>query len=377
MSAPKVFDILVLGAGPAGTAAALFAARRRLRVALVERRDRPPAGPQIEWLHPGARQVLKSLGLRSADVSVGGLRAVRFVDLQRTESAEVELDEPVSLVLANELTARLWRRAESQVDVFARGFEATEIETAEESVRLSSPDGRSYVGRMLIAGDGAEAGAARRLGIYPETAGRAMGAAAQWSNLAGSTAAAGSKSAACSLTLLFDSPAMNDFAYLLRGEGTTVVGALASGRTQDALDRLGRAVEYGRAGNILPAAFTMSEAQVRCSPSPRGLALDYETHGGKRSLVIGDGGGFVPALGGGGLFAAPVSARLAVEVVAEALDAEHPQDALAAFDGLWRRELVDHLRLPNVDLRFLLPLVFSNRRMAERLARAFFCGENL
>jgi len=33
--------------------------------------------------------------------------------------------------------------------------------------------------------------------------------------------------------------------------------------------------------------------------------------------------------------------------------------------------------LPNVDLRFLLPLVFSNGQMARKQAGSFVCGENI
>jgi hypothetical protein len=36
-----------------------------------------------------------------------------------------------------------------------------------------------------------------------------------------------------------------------------------------------------------------------------------------------------------------------------------------------------YLRMPNVNLAFLLPLVFTNRQIADRFARAFLFGENL
>lgn len=376
MSEPKVFDVLVLGAGPAGVAAALFAARRKLSVALIERRARPPAELQIEWLHPGASQVLKQLGVGVGDISAGVLRAVRFVDLRSAQSAAVELDPRVNLVRVNELTARLWAQAASRVTAFARRTDATEIETAEDNVRLTTADGRGFVGRILIAADGVEAGTARRIGVYPEGSGRSA-AAAQWSDLGASFAAVGSRPAALEMSLLFDSPVLNDFAYVCGGGGGACVGVLATGGPREALDRFSRAVEYGRAEALLPTGARISDARVCRRALPLGLALEYETHVGKRSLAIGDAGGFVPSLGGAGLHAALESARMAVEVAAGALGAEHPQDALSAFDGLWRAELVDHLRLPSVDLRFLLPLVFSNHRMAERLARAFFGGENM
>lgn len=66
-------DVLVLGAGPAGCAAAILCAQRGLRVALLEReafpRDRPG-----ETLHPGVEPLLRQLGLGDALQSAGFLR---------------------------------------------------------------------------------------------------------------------------------------------------------------------------------------------------------------------------------------------------------------------------------------------------------------
>ena len=71
--ADDALDVLVLGAGPAGCAAAILCAQRGLRVALLEReafpRDRPG-----ETLHPGVEPLLRQLGLGDALQSAGFLR---------------------------------------------------------------------------------------------------------------------------------------------------------------------------------------------------------------------------------------------------------------------------------------------------------------
>jgi hypothetical protein len=48
-----------------------------------------------------------------------------------------------------------------------------------------------------------------------------------------------------------------------------------------------------------------------------------------------------------------------------------------SFDSLWRMQMADHLRSPHTDIRFLLPLIFSNQPMADRMGAAFFFGENI
>ncbi|MGL6096240.1 MAG: NAD(P)/FAD-dependent oxidoreductase [Fimbriiglobus sp.] len=58
-------DVLVLGAGPAGTAAAITAARAGLRTVIVERSRFPRHRPG-ETLHPGLEPILRQLGVWDA-----------------------------------------------------------------------------------------------------------------------------------------------------------------------------------------------------------------------------------------------------------------------------------------------------------------------
>ena len=66
--------------------------------------------------------------------------------------------------------------------------------------------------------------------------------------------------------------------------------------------------------------------------------------------------------------------HVAAEIIHRALDRPHPQDELREFDTKWRTTMADYLRPPNADLQFLLPLVFANKQMAERLAGAFLAA---
>jgi flavin-dependent dehydrogenase len=66
-------DVVVLGGGPAGTAAAITAAAGRLRVVLCERSSfpRPAAG---ETTHPGVQPLLRQLGVEEDVLAAGFLR---------------------------------------------------------------------------------------------------------------------------------------------------------------------------------------------------------------------------------------------------------------------------------------------------------------
>ena len=58
----KHFDVVVVGAGPAGCATAISCARHGLRVALIERQAFPRFRPG-ESLHPGIEPLLRQLGV--------------------------------------------------------------------------------------------------------------------------------------------------------------------------------------------------------------------------------------------------------------------------------------------------------------------------
>jgi flavin-dependent dehydrogenase len=73
-------DIAVIGAGPAGAAAALFAARRGFRVIVVDKQDFPRDKPCGEGLMPGGRPALRELDLEDAVVLGGAppLNGIQF-----------------------------------------------------------------------------------------------------------------------------------------------------------------------------------------------------------------------------------------------------------------------------------------------------------
>lgn len=66
-------DVLVIGSGPAGSAAAIASAQKGLRVVLLERELFPRSHPG-ETLHPGVEQLLKQLGAIEPVLAAGFLR---------------------------------------------------------------------------------------------------------------------------------------------------------------------------------------------------------------------------------------------------------------------------------------------------------------
>src|ERR1044072_8665219 len=62
MSDPQAIDVLVVGAGPSGSALALDLVRRALTVRIVDKAPRPFAGSRAKGLQPRTLEVLEALG---------------------------------------------------------------------------------------------------------------------------------------------------------------------------------------------------------------------------------------------------------------------------------------------------------------------------
>jgi hypothetical protein len=95
-----------------------------------------------------------------------------------------------------------------------------------------------------------------------------------------------------------------------------------------------------------------------------------------RTLLIGPAGGFYSACGED-IYPACWSSLFAVDVLKKALKEPHLQDALNPYRQKWRTTLGDYLRGPQQNLRFLLPMVYRNPAMTERIAEAILLSKSV
>jgi menaquinone-9 beta-reductase len=86
-------DVAVIGAGPAGAAAALFAGRRGHRVIVFDKQTFPRDKPCGEGLMPSGRPALRELGLEK-DVVSGGAPPLNGVQFGLPEQPAVEVPFP-------------------------------------------------------------------------------------------------------------------------------------------------------------------------------------------------------------------------------------------------------------------------------------------
>lgn len=68
---------------------------------------------------------------------------------------------------------------------------------------------------------------------------------------------------------------------------------------------------------------------------------------------------------------------MAADVADRALRSSAVQDTLAEYKQQWRGPLADRIRPLGTSLQMLVPMILSNKAMAERFARAILHGENI
>jgi flavin-dependent dehydrogenase len=121
-------------------------------------------------------------------------------------------------------------------------------------------------------------------------------------------------------------------------------------------------------GDIPPSSIRQLDMPLAGALAQEGVA--------NRTLLIGPAGGFYSATGED-VYPNCWSALFAAETLKKALTERHLQDALGPFRTRWRTTLGEHLRGPQQNLRFLLPLVYRNPVMTTRLCEAILLGKNV
>jgi geranylgeranyl reductase family protein len=150
-------DLLVVGAGPAGAAAAIEAARRGLSVTLVDKASFPRDKTCGDGLTAAALRLLRDLDVEPA--TLPGFQPVATTIVVRPSGRHVVLPVPsardhAAVVRRRDLDAALVARA---ADAGAKLFEATEIIGVAESaggVEVGAADGTRFRARHAIAADG-------------------------------------------------------------------------------------------------------------------------------------------------------------------------------------------------------------------------------
>jgi flavin-dependent dehydrogenase len=365
-------DALVIGAGAAGSTVAGLLAKSGRQVVLLDRDSLTERRFMPRWVSALSDRILKRLGIPLKKIPAEPVKALAFhsADLDKHQAVPLPGRSAYFVDLAA-WNAMLNAAAMQAGAICRQGTAVTTLQMRENQVTAECSDGEARSANLLVLADGVYSRAAESIGLQLRpSAPRRFAAQLEW------PADRTSKVLPGTLNFVLGIEGGRTLAtYWSAGdrEVATVFAADDAGALTHLDELLQGLVDVQ--GAVLPRAVDASNAWKHTLPA--GHCLEIECHVGKRSLAIGDAGGFVAASTCEGIYPAMWSAEIAAEIIDRALDRPHPQDELREFDHKWRTTMADYLRPPNADLQFLLPLIFANKQMAERLAGAFLRGENL
>jgi len=172
-------DVLVVGAGPAGSTAAARLAASGWRVVLVDRAVFPRPKPCGDYCNPGAVQLLA--GDFRTPPALDGAGTVTSMSVFAGDGSGFRGAFPSgcgALIRRERLDLSLLRRAQQQGVEVVEGFRVDAVTIDDQVAVRQMSSGRVLRARLLIAADGMRSVVAQRLGLWhPPSGGRfAVGA---------------------------------------------------------------------------------------------------------------------------------------------------------------------------------------------------------
>ena len=352
---PTRYDVIVVGAGPAGGTAARYAARRGLKVLLVDKRKE--IGVPVQC----GEYVAQNDEVRAIFPTVSDLE-----DLMEVPYRVREVDTPV---------IRIWSPAGRRYDIPFRGFtvrrdkmdqgiaaqaaaEGAEVATETTVLRVDGDEVETNRGvlhaSVIIGSDGPRSTVAKSVGLEWPVSAPAMSATAE-----GDFGTA--------TDMFFGNLAPGGYAWIIPKAGCANVGL---GTWEHFRGNLRALFDKFTADHeLVPGKATGGCVPVQ-GPPPR--------TGAGNAMLVGDAAGMVMATNGGGNNVAMIAGRIAGNTAADHLLDGAPLDA---YEARWRSAVGGPLAR-GVRIKRLADRFFGSDRLLEmsmvllgrrRMARAIRC----
>ncbi|MBW1904995.1 MAG: geranylgeranyl reductase family protein [Deltaproteobacteria bacterium] len=340
MDEQLVYDVVIVGAGPAGATAAYFLAAGGKRVALLEKATFPRdkrcgdawCEPAIEILEEmGVIQELDSEGLVQW-VRAGGLvspSGLSFTSPDEGARASMPRVAAIRRIVCDERIARAADRVGADL---IENASVTDVSLGDSVWTVDCKDGRRFSGRCLIAADGAKSKIARSLGVV--TAGANSVASRQYIK-------GGTHNFTSDGVLLYPPYVLPGYVALFRHTNDDIdLGCyvLPGGRVPLTELKSVLSTEVANDPFVREVLGDHAEPLERPALAPLRLGGEPRSHG-ERFILLGDAAGQTDPLTGEGIHTAMIAAKIAARVLHEAFDeGDLSARRLASYHKAWMKE---------------------------------------
>ena len=375
-------DVIVVGAGPAGSTAAKLLADHRLKVLLVDRATFPRHKTCASWINRLAFERFPYLQAKLDDLVESPFYGMTFYDPTLRRHGSFPEKKPSGyLSLRSKFDDGLRRIAVEAGAVFYGADGVVHVEQDGGEVRARTAQGKTYSARVLIGADGASSRVAMSAGLRRSWGRRDTVMCANADIEFPCDKIASFYGQRSPLLVYLEYQGLQGYGWIFPKRHHICVGI---GAMLDDNRRIrsvyARFFQDLQSAGHLPHDLRTENTHFDVDPVGAVYAMPTLTEG--RVMLIGDAGGFVSGSTGEGIYPGMVSAQLACGVIEQALASSLVENGLAKFNQAWRIELADYVkRLPGggkeSGTRSRLEMIFHSSLVARIAGRVFLYGEKL
>jgi geranylgeranyl reductase family protein len=373
-------DIIVVGAGPAGSTAAKLLADQGYSVLLVDRANFPRHKTCASWINRLAFERFAYLQPHLDELIEAPFYGITFFDSKIQRSGTYLERKPCGyLSLRTKFDDGLRKIAMHAGVEFLGGCGVENVREEHDGVVVLLADGRGLRARVLVGADGASSRVAAAARIHKGWGKRDYVLCANSDIPCRSDLIRSTYGDRFPFYVYLEYQGLQGYGWVFpkRRHICVGIGALLENGRQIRSLYSGFFQELKKLGH-LPESLEETETYYDLDPVGAVHRLPTLTRG--RVILVGDAAGFVSGSTGEGIYPGMVSAEVAAEIIHEALGKSSVESGLARFNEAWRVELGDYVkRLPGGEresqTRGRIDLIFRSPLVSRMAGRIFLYGE--
>ena len=339
-----IYDVAIIGAGPAGSTAAKFLAEKDLKIILIDKskfpRDKPCAGGLPSRVFKRFPYI-KNNGLIES-YSYGGYALSPSLKYK----AEVKQKDPVvGMVLRKKFDMSLVQLAVDKGAKLINGNAVNDLKLSDDKVKINLNDKTSIESKIVVGADGVWSVVSKKAGLM--TSNRPYGMCIfneykldedEIENLYG-------KERMCYLHLKFKDIFGYGWVFPKKQHVNIGIGMLLPKKYLNEQKRNILDVYKDYFGNLKENKIIPDDLEIGkcCGGALPFIPLD-KTYS-NRLLVVGDAAGFINPLTGEGIYYAMSSAEIAAKVISNSLESNNSSgEYLSKYQDIWKEDFGKDLK---------------------------------